>query len=67
MVITVLGNYAQGNYAEGSYILRNYAQTVITSNEIKLFKAKSSDILRLLFEEVRMFVVWLGRFVPFAK
>ena len=30
-------------------------------------KRKAAIILRLLFEEVSMFVVWLGRFAPFAK
>ena len=56
-MVLELGQYAQGNYP----------QTEITPKEIKLFKANSSDFFRLLFEEVKIFVVWLGRFAPFAK
>ena len=39
-------SWVLGNYAEG-----NYAQTEITSKEIKLFKAKSSDYFK---------VIWIG-------
>ena len=66
--LMVLGNYAQGNFAQG-----NYAQTEITpeiteiTRKLSYSKRIAAIIFRLLFEEVRLFVVWLGRFAPFAR
>ena len=76
-------HFAQGHYAQGHYAQGNYAQTEITPKKItpkeitpkrklrprKLSYSKriAAIIFRLLFEEVYIFFVWLGRFAPFAK
>ena len=76
-------HFAQGHYAQGHYTQGNYVQTEITPKEItpkeitpkrklrprKLSYSKriAAIIFRLLFEEVYIFFVWLGRFAPFAK
>ena len=73
MFFKVLGHYAQRHYAQGHYAQGNYAQTEITPKrklrprKLGYSKRIAAIFFRLLFEEVSMFVVWLGRFAPFAK
>ena len=63
LLMMVLGHYAQGHYAQG-----NYAQTEITPKrklrprKLSYSKRTAAIIFRLLFGEVYIFGVWLGRF-----